>query len=186
MDLRSLRITMDDTTTPHFRSLDSLTIRYEFDPDSEIRAELDELWKTLRREQVKLRRVETDINVVTAELLKYLEYCSETLTDLLFDEDESPGPEPVQGDNSATIFYGQTLPQLADHLEVLYIRTMRVNKWCFGRDHARAIGKCTKLDKLALSIIDLHQDHSVHVRVSIFGTHCFALHLLINSSKESP
>ncbi|KAF8195016.1 hypothetical protein BJ912DRAFT_957924 [Pholiota molesta] len=165
LDLRSLRITMDDITTPHFRSLDSLTIRYEFNsPDSKIRAELDELWKTLRREQIKLRRVETDIYGVTAELLKYLEYCNETLTDLLLCEDDYDGPEPVQGENPATIFYGQTLPQLADHLEVLSIQTTQMNKWCFGRDNAGAIGKCTRLKKLAVSVIDLFHNHNIHTQ----------------------
>ncbi|KAF9472449.1 hypothetical protein BDN70DRAFT_886970 [Pholiota conissans] len=155
MCLDSLGITLDDITTPYFRSLHSLYLRYSNS------GEQAGIWNSLRSEEIKLRRIETDIDEVSEELLDYLEYCSGVLIDLAFHKEEAIHRETPARVNAATIFYSRTLPQLADELQYLSVHTITANKWCYDRSNAKSIKQCKKLRMLEVSIVDLDQDYSL-------------------------
>lgn len=168
LSLSGYCIRLDAETTPHLRSLQSLSLhnvvdgrsfRFQDTTDEDVLAELvaqmarccssvDDVWNTLKEERIYLKEIVTDS--VNEALLDYL--ASYSGLKKLQLKCTTRGDSSVSSDKLALQFYAEVLPKHADSLQSLDISPEYEGKWCFGRHNERSLRLCTKLEELKIHI----------------------------------
>lgn len=171
LSLHSKQIILNDQTFLHLHSLENLSITSYGSASSM----LNQVWDNLQKKGIKLKKITTNVIDVDTELLEYMEYCDDTLTELILEDGTSMRHNHLSSNSNATYFYHHVLPKLAPKLEVLHIRAPEPDNWCLGSDNYLVFGSCTNLEELCVSIVDFTQPHSRHAQVSM---HTFSVRLI--------
>ncbi|KAF8160012.1 hypothetical protein B0H34DRAFT_705799 [Crassisporium funariophilum] len=166
LSLRSWCVRLDSRTLPHLRTLESLTLYNTLDTRNQLFGSLDDLatdeliertkdycstndevWDTLRREEIYLAEIATD--EVCEALLDYLASYSGLKK---FSLSGTKTQDSFSSDPLAMRFYDEVLPNHASTITVLDVPAEYEGKWCFGKHNASILQRCTKLANLRVSI----------------------------------
>ncbi|KAF8952634.1 hypothetical protein BDZ97DRAFT_1877194, partial [Flammula alnicola] len=166
LSLENVRILLNTTTLYHLRSLESLSIHFNFKypPSIGTGRFLRYGLRTLGMEGIHLKKANVHILDVEDELLDYLS-SYEGDQELIFDSSDSQRKSSTaETDVVATRFFCDVLPNIAGRLEVLHLGGVSQDRW--QSSNAR-FG--TQLKELTVSV-DIGSPHSLGVEACVKET----------------
>ncbi|KAF8961623.1 hypothetical protein BDZ97DRAFT_1828256 [Flammula alnicola] len=159
LSLENVRVPLDKTTLYHLRSLESLSIHFNFKYPPPVR-------------DSPFPMVNVHILDVEDELLDYLS-SYEGIQELRFDSSSGLSKSSTaETDDVATRFFCEVLPNIAGTLEVLHLGGTFRDRWCFDESYREAILKCMQLKELTVSVdVDSPQSPGVEACLNETAAH---------------